>query len=116
MTIMTILCWAAWIFVLYNVNPEVTNWIGFTLFYVSLFLSLVGTAALIGFALRFIAFKKKLVFRLVKDAFRQSFLFALLLIISLVLLSEDLFTWLNLFFLVAGLSVLEFFWLSYEKR
>lgn len=116
MSVMTAICWSAWLFVLYNVNPELTNWIGFTLFYTSLFLALVGAAALIGFTLRFIALKKKLAFRLVKDAFRQSFLFAILLIISLILLGEDLFSWLNLMFLVIGLSVFEFFWLSYEKR
>ena len=115
MTITTVLCWSGWIFVLFIINPEVTNWIGFCLFYASLFLTLVGTAALAGFLVRFIVLRQELAWRLVKEAFRQSFLFAILIIVSLLLLSQDIFTWLNLFFLVAGLSVLEFFWVLYEK-
>ena len=115
MIITTVLCWSGWIFVLFTINPGVTNWIGFCLFYASLFLTLVGTAALAGFLIRFIVLRQELAWRLVKEAFRQSFLFAILIIVSLLLLSQNIFTWLNLFFLVAGLSVLEFFWLSYEK-
>lgn len=116
MAITTLICWACWLFVVFTINPEITNWIGFILFYASLFLALIGTSALLGFLLRFVALKQHLAFRLVKEAFRQSFLFAALIIISLILLSQNLFTWLNLFFLVAGLSVLEFFLLSYEKN
>ena len=115
MTIATLLCWAAWGYILWTVNPEVTNWLGFLLFYVSLFLAVTGTAALLGFVVRFVALKKELAFRSVKEAFRQSFLFAALIVISLMLLSKGLFSWLNLLFLVIGLSILEFFLLSYEK-
>ena len=116
MTIATLVCWAAWGYILWTVNPEVTNWLGFLLFYVSLFLAITGLTALLGFIIRFIALKKELAFRLVKEAFRQSFLFAALIVVSLMLLSKDLFSWLNLLFLVIGLSVLEFFLLSYEKN
>jgi len=115
MSLTTLICWACWFFVVFTINPEITNSVGFVLFYSSLFLSVIGTSALLGFLVRFVALKQHLAFRLVKEAFRQSFLFASLIIVSLILLSHDLFTWLNLFFLVAGLSVLEFFLLSYEK-
>lgn len=115
MGVATFICWIAWIYVMLTINPEITNWIGLSLFYVSLFLALVGTAALTGFFIRFVALKQELIFRLVKEAFRQSFLFATLIIVSLILLSHDLFTWLNLVFLIAGLSVFEFFWLTFER-
>lgn len=116
MIIATIICWGAWGYTLFTINPSITNWIGFTLFYISLFLALVGTATIMGFVIRFIAMKKELAFRLVKEAFRQSFLFAILITASLFLASQELFTWLNLFFLVIGLTVLEFFLLSYTKN
>jgi len=116
MSIMTVICWVAWIYILFMVNPEITNWIGFGLFYFTLFLTIIGTAALIGFIIRFIALKQELAFRLVKEAFRQSFLFSILIVASLILLSQDLFTWLNLLFLILGLSILEFFLLSYENN
>ena len=98
-----------------TVNPEVTNWAGFFLFYASLFLSLVGTSALLGFIIRFIALKQALAFNLVKIAFRQSFLFASFIIIILFLFSQNLFSWFSLAVLVIGLSVLEFFLLSYQR-
>jgi hypothetical protein len=113
---MTVICWVAFGFILFTVNPEVTNWIGFLLFYIALFMALTGTAALIGFTIRFIALKQKLAFRLVKEAFRQSFLFACLAVVSLLLLSQNIFTWLNLFFLIVSLSILEFFLISYDTR
>jgi hypothetical protein len=111
----TLLCWTAFVFVLFNVNPEITNWLGFLLFYLSLFLSLVGTSAIIGFLIRFIGLKHELAFRSVKDAFRQSFLFSFFIAATLLLLSQNLFSWVNLFLLVIGLSVLEFFMISYSK-
>lgn len=116
MILTTIVSWILWFMVLTIVDPLVTTWVGFFLFYFSLFLSLLGTAAILGFFLRFVIIKQVLAFRLVKDAFRQSFLFAVLLVVSLVLLSLDLFTWLNLLILVMGLSILEYLLLSYEKK
>lgn len=113
MLAMTAVCWLSWAYVLFTINPEITSWIGFLLFYLSLFLALVGTSAIMGFVVRFVGLKQELIFRSVKEAFRQSFLFSFLIIISLFLLSRDIFTWLNLFFLVIGLSILEFFLLSY---
>lgn len=115
MIIMTCFCWLAFIYVLFSINPDITNWIGFSLFYTSLFLAFVGTAAIVGFIIRFISLKQELAFYLVKEAFRQSFLFALLVIVSLFLLSKGLFTWMNLFFLIISLSVMEYFLLSYDK-
>ncbi len=102
--------------VLFTIDPSITDWIGLTLFYSSLFLSIVGTATIIGFLLRFVVLKQELAWRIVKEAFRQSFLFALLIVVSLILLSHNLFTWLNLLFLVIGLTILEFFMLSMEKK
>jgi hypothetical protein len=113
---MAFVCWLAWGFIIWTVDPVVTNWVGFLLFYLSLFLSLTGTAAIAGFIIRFVAFKQVLAFRLVKEAFRQSFLLAALVVVSLYLLSQNLFTWMNLIFLVLGLSVLEFFLINYETR
>lgn len=108
-------CWLSWVFVVFAIDPEVATIAGFLLFYASLFLSLIGTGAVIGFLVRFIFLKYKLALRLVLDAFRQSFWFAGLVIIALYLLSRGLFSWLNLFFLIVGLSILELFMISYRN-
>lgn len=115
MIIATLICWIAFGFILWTVNPEVTNTIGFLLFYLSLFLAASGTAAIIGFVVRFVGLKRELVFNSVKQAFRQSFLFAFLIVSALFLLSKDLFSWGNLFLLVLGLSILEYFLISRSK-
>jgi len=115
MSALTAVCWGIFIFVAELVDPTATNWVGYGLFYISLFLSLSGTTALIGFIFRFVALKKELAFNLVKVAFRQSFLFSLFIIFLLVLKSQQLFNWLNLFLLVIIFAILELFLISYKK-
>ena len=112
----TLVCWLLWAVVVFIIDPEITNVVGYSLFYATLFLALVGSSAIIGFLIRFVALRQALAFRLVKEAFRQSFLFSILIITCLILLSLDLFTWLNLSFLIIGLTIMEFFLLSYERK
>lgn len=115
MSVLTVICWGALLLMLNLIDPSATNWLGFSLFYLSLFLSLSGTAALIGFFVRFVALRRSLVFYAVATAFRQSFLFALFISISLFLLSMDLFTWLNIGLLLVVFAILELFIASYKK-
>ncbi len=112
---MTALCWGVFTFMLNLIDPTSTNWLGFMLFYVALFLALSGTAALIGFIIRFVALRRELAFYAVSTAFRQSFLFALFIVISLFLLSANLFTWLNVSLLLIIFAILELFVASYKK-
>lgn len=115
MLMMTLVCWLGFLFVIWTINPEETSWLGFSLFYLSLFLAIVGTASLIGFIIRFVGLKQNIAFRSVRDAFRQSFLLAFLITAILFLLSKNLFSWLNVFFLVIGLSIFEFFLVNYQR-
>jgi hypothetical protein len=115
MLIVVAISWASWVMVLLAIDPFLTNWIGFSLFYGSLFLALLGTASLLGFIIRFVVLRQKLAFKVVSDAFRQSFFFSFFLLAILFLLSMELFSWLNLLFLISGLSVLEFFLISVRK-
>lgn len=105
--IATAICWTVFLFIASVVNPELTSWLGFALFYLSLFMAVSGTASLIGFLVRFVALRHELVFYAVKIAYRQSFMFALFIVITLILLSQNLFTWLNLLMLVAVFVILE---------
>ncbi len=115
MGILTAVCWGVFIFLASLIDPLATNFLGFLLFYLALFLALSGTAALIGFIIRFIARKEKLAFNLVKLAFRQSFLFSLFMILLLILKSKHLFNWLNLSLLIIIFTILELFLISYKK-
>lgn len=115
MILATLLCWIGFGAIIQTINPEITNKIGFLLFYLSLFLTIVGATAIIGFVIRFIGLKRELVLNSVISAFRQSFLFAFFIIAILFLLSCNLFSWLNVMLLIIGLSLVEFFLLSYSK-
>lgn len=115
MSVLTAVCWGIFLFVADLVDPTATNWLGFILFYLSLFLSLSGTSALIGFIFRFVALKKELAFNLVKIAFRQSFLFSIFIIFLLILKSQELFNWINLILLVIVFAILELFFINYKK-
>ena len=115
MSATTALCALVFGYILFTIDPETTNSVGFFLFYLSLFLLIIGATAIIGFVIRFIVFRHELAINTVKVAFRQSFFFAGFIVIALFLLSRNLLSWLNLSILIIGLSVLEFFLLSYGK-
>lgn len=116
MGVLSAFCWGIFLFVASLVDPTSTNWLGFTLFYLALFLSLSGVGALIGFIIRYLAGNKQLEFNLVKISFHQSFLFSLFVILLLILKSQQLFNWLNLFLLVIIFTILELFLTSYKHR
>lgn len=115
MSLATATCWGVFGLILYMINPFVTNWIGFALFYGSLFLAIMGTAAIVGFLMRFSFLKHELVFRSVRAAFRQSFLIGFLIVAILILISQELFTWVNLFLLIVGLTLIEYFLVTYNR-
>ncbi len=108
MSSLTILLWIVFIWLISSINPETTNWFGFAFFYFSLFLSLSGTIALIGFLFRKKLSKNTLDFYLVKTSFRQSFLFSFLITTVLFMLAEHIFSWLNILILIIILSIIEY--------
>jgi len=113
---LTLICWGIFWFVAKSIDPTTTNWLGFLLFYAALFVSLSGTAALIGFVIRLAVKKKELAFNLVKASFRQSFLFSFFIILALILKAQQLFNWLNLVLLIIIFVILEFFLMKEKKE
>lgn len=113
---MTTICVGVFASVLFVIDPFSTNYVGFVLFYVSLFLSLSGVFSIFGFAARFIVFRQALAFRLVADAFRQAILLSLTLCAALFLLSKDLFNWINFILLLGAAAILEYILLSSHPR
>ena len=84
MGILTLICWLAWVVVLFFINPEKTGLIGFVLFYFSLFLAVLGTASVLGFVVR-ARLNKSPVFKQVELAFRQGIWLGLLVVGTMVL-------------------------------
>lgn len=115
MSVLTAICWGIFFFVSNTIDPFSTNWLGFLLFYSSLFLALSGLASLFGFLFRFGILKKDLAFQAVKIAFRQSFLFSLFLTAALSLKANNLLNWLNIVLLIVVFAILELFLNNYQK-
>ncbi len=115
MGLLTLICWLAWIFVLFFINPDETGLIGFILFYFSLFLAILGSVAIIGFVIR-ARLKKGPVFKQVENAFRQGIWLSIFLIGILLLKSLGLLEWWNGLVLFFFLVFLEFFFLSSRKQ
>lgn len=109
MSIVTALCWAAWVIVITKIDPTSSGMIGHAAFYTSLFLALVGTFGLLGLFTRMTFRKNIIAFRHMSPSIRQAILFSLLLVAALLLQGQRLLTLHAIVFLVLGLTILEFF-------
>lgn len=108
LTLATLICWGAWLLILFNVDPFKTSLFGFIIFYLSLSLALFGTFSLLGFLARFLLFTSSNVYIYVVTSARQGMLLSLLLVGLLLLQSFRILAFLNLIIYILILSFLEF--------
>ncbi len=109
-----ILCFVAWISILLNVNPFETNWRGFSLFYLSLFFTLVSFFTLLAFFIR-CKISKHPAFSLVGVSFRQGILFSVVLTGALALQGFKMLNWWNGVLLLFIVLVVEFYFIRQEE-
>ncbi len=116
MAIGTAACWIAWYIVILSIDPNSAGFFGISLFYISFFLALVGTFSLAGFFIKFLLTKNDtLIFRQVKQTFRQSIGFSLLLLTFLGLLHLSLLTWWNSILLFSLFILIEAIFFTNRK-
>lgn len=110
MFIATVMCWVAFVFVLINTDPFETNTTGFIFFYISLFLSLIGTISMLAFTLYHIFLRKKVpMYKYVKKSFRDSVIISISLISLLYLQSLGFLNiWMFIGFLVILALIISF--------
>ncbi len=107
--------WTAWLLVIFYLTPESAGTMGFIFFYLALFIAIIGTTTLIGFALRYWLHKDEVVFRQVSISFRQGILLGIVAVLALLLQEQRLLTWWNLVILILALTIIEFFFLSMRR-
>jgi len=112
MTSVTLFCWLAWLVVLFYMNPDEGGVVGFTMFYLSLFLALIGTFSLLGFFIRVWFSKETFIFRHLGVATRQSLWFSILLIVTLMFQGGGMLKWWSALLLVLFLVLMEFFFIT----
>lgn len=116
MTLSTLMCWAALAMVIINVDPFQANWLSLGFFYLSLFLSLSGSFALLFFWLLHLTRRGITpLFRRVAQSFRLGLLLALSLTALIYFLGRGwLQVWNTVVFLAAMVSFLIF--LLFHRR
>lgn len=87
----TLVVWLVWLFLLFNFDPTILDLKGFVFFYVVLTAALIGTMTVVGTSVRRLIKPQDLILRQVTTSFRQAFWLSATIIISLILLSNDLF-------------------------
>ena len=112
----TIISWSSFGLIIFYFNPEQTNFLGFGLFYLSLFLGLSGIIFLISDWLKAKIFKRQLLYYRLRNSIRHAVLFTILILAWVFLQSQDLLRWWNLLLLILILTTLEFFFMSYQKN
>jgi hypothetical protein len=117
MTSGTVFCWISWFFIIFKISPSGAGAIGIIAFYLSLFLSIVGSFSVIGFLLRRIALKEDdVIFKNVESTFRQSIFLATIVILLLFLQSRKLLSWWNVLILFFFLILVETLFLTSRKQ
>ncbi len=116
MSIATLLCWVAFGFVLFTVDPFYAAATSFVFFYVSLFLSLVGTVSIISCVLLYrFARTPEPMFRYVQKSFRVALLCSIAIVALLVLqLSGYLNFWVGTLYIIS--LAFAFAFLSVTKK
>lgn len=107
--------WAAWVLILFNLDPKEAGKLGLTLFYLSLLLALAGTLALIGFGIRALAFRNSPLFRHLGVAHRQAFLLAAIAVAVLILQAMRWLAWWNGLLLIIIASGIEYLFVSRQR-
>jgi len=112
MALTTLICWCAFVIVLFKIDPETGGTLGLSLCFISLFFSVWGTVSLIGFGVRSLFKRDVPFFQYIGISLRQALWFAILICLSLLLVVQELFVWWMSVLLVIGFTVLEGFFLS----
>jgi hypothetical protein len=112
----TIVAAATFFLVLFRVDPAAAGALGFSLFYLSLFFSVCGLVSIVGFLTRVSLHRDEMLSCLVGLSFRQAVLLSALAVGALALHARGLLSWWNSLLLVAAVTVIEFIFVSVEKR
>lgn len=115
MSIATLISLAVLALIVFYLNPQESGWWGLSLFYISLFLTLVGIFSLLGFILR-VWLTSEPVYRQVGVAFRQAIWFAILVVFCLILQSHNWLSWWVAILAALFLSAIETLFLSFGKK
>ena len=109
----TAISWVVWFGVVLGTDPDAMGWVGITVFSAALFAAVSGTATVMGLFVRRHASDHAAVIRI---AVRQGVLVGVAVIAAAHLQSRQLLSWVNIVFLIAALTLFEFFLISLRSN
>ena len=112
----TILAWAAWLLVLFRVDPVTTNNLGIVLFYITFSLAVVGTVSTSLMLIRVYLYKRLYTQRLVVICFRQGMWIAAAFSLLLFFSSQHVIAWWNATILLLLMGLIELFYLRLKQQ
>lgn len=112
----TVIAWVMWGAVIFNFDPFETGFLGFSVFYLTLFLGLSGLIFLFSIFIKAKLIKKQTPYQRLNVSLRHSIFFAVLFVFWAFLKSQGLLRWWNLLLLILILTTLEFFFISQKKN
>lgn len=110
-----LITWTIWLLILWFVDPQQAGLLGFIIFFLSLFLSIASSVALLGFAVRRVVRDPQLPAYQVRNSLRQGVLLALFTSILLLLQLLRLLQWWVALILIILFVSAEFIFLSYDR-
>ena len=102
-------CWIAWALTIVNNNPDQGGQTVLISFFISLYVALVSTLTVAGFALRRYFGNNELRYGYLQVSFRQAFIGSALLVALLALQALRLLAWWDILLLVAVSLLLELY-------
>jgi hypothetical protein len=112
----TIVCWAAWAYVITSTNPTSGGTTALVTFYVTLGFALVGTIALSEYVLRVYMGRNELRYAHLNHALRHGLLGGVLACALLAMAASDLLAWWDILLLGVIALLLELYLRSYVKK
>lgn len=117
MILATTIAWLGFFIIINTFDPFDGNIIAISLFYVALFLSILGTLSLFGFWFRKLWNRKRGALRvMVTESFRQAIIFSGVIVVALLLQAGRILTWWNMIILVVLASLLEFLIIVFRRN
>jgi len=112
----TLTAWLSWLMIIFYFDPEKIGFLSFGLFYLALFLWLSGLIFLAVNFFKKIFFKNQLLYYRVRNSSRHAIFFTVLIMSWIFLKSQGLLRWWNILILIVMLTLLEFFFISYQRQ
>lgn len=104
-----LLAWMGWLLVLFKLSPYQTLGLSLSFFYVTMFIALSATFAVLGFYFRVWLFKNEIFYRHINVALRQGIFLSLITVFCLIFQMMKVLSWWSGLLLVVIAVLLEFY-------